>query len=76
METYQGERVKDRIMAAIASLPAEHPLKMAEISQGKRNKDKWGWSIRRKVDKSDSGLVKWCADLILDIYPVMEGMKL
>lgn len=28
------------------------------------------------VDKSDSGLVKWCADLILDIYPVMEGMKL
>lgn len=30
METYQGERVKDRIMAAIASLPAEHSLKKAD----------------------------------------------
>jgi hypothetical protein len=76
METYCGEVVRDKVVAAITSLPAEHPLKIAEISQGKRNKDKWGWSIRRKVDKSDSGLVKWCAETLLAVYTTMEGMEL
>lgn len=75
METYCGESIRDKVVAAITSLPAEHPLRMAEIGQGKRNKEKWGWSIRRKVDKSDSGLVKWCAETLLAIYTVMEGME-
>jgi hypothetical protein len=76
METYCGEVVRDKVVSAITSLPAEHPLKIAEIGQGKRNKEKWGWSIRRKVDKSDSGLVKWCAETLLAIYTIMEGMEL
>ena len=76
METYCGESIRDKVVAAITSLPAEHPLKIAEIGQGKRNKEKWGWSIRRKVDKSDSGLVKWCAETLLAIYTIMEGMEL
>jgi hypothetical protein len=76
METYCGESVRDKVIAAITSLPAEHPLKIAEISQGKRNKDKWAWSIRLKMDKSDSGLVKWCVETLLSIYTVMEGMEL
>lgn len=76
METYCGESVRDKVMAAITSIPAEHPLKMAEISQGKRNKDKWAWSIRQKMDKSDSGLVKWCVETIFSIYTLMEEIDL
>ena len=53
-----------------------HPLKHAELSQGKRNKNKWAWSIKHSIDKADAGLVQWYADKLLSLCTVMEGMKL
>lgn len=76
METYGGEDIRDKILAAIANLPDAHLLKYAELVQGKKNKNKWAWSIKNNIDKSDSGLVKWYIDMIISLYEAMENMAL
>lgn len=76
METYGGEEMKGKISTAIASLPETHPLKHADLVQGKRNKNKWAWSIKYSIDKADAGLVQWYVDKLLSLCTVMEGMKL
>ena len=76
METYQGEEMKEKILTAISKLPSDHLLKGAELGQGKKNKNKWAWSIKRQIDKTDSNLVKWCSDRILAVYIAMEDMTL
>jgi hypothetical protein len=76
METYGGEVVRGKILAAIANIPDAHPLKHAELVQGKRNKNKWAWSLKHNIDKSDAGLVKWYAETLLAVYAVMEDMTL
>ena len=68
--------MKEKILTAISELPSDHPLKGAELSQGKRNKNKWGWSVKQQIDKTDTGLIKWCTDRILAIYITMEDMAL
>lgn len=76
METYGGEEMKGKISAVIASLPGTHPLKHAALLQGKRNKNKWAWSIKHSIDKTDDGLVQWYVDQLLSLCTVMEGMTL
>ena len=76
METYGGEEMKSKISRAIASLPDTHLLKHAELSQGKRNKNKWAWGIKHSIDKADAGLVQWYADKLLSFCTVMEEMTL
>lgn len=76
METYRGEEMKEKILTAVSKLPSDHLLKSAELGQGKKNKNKWAWSIKQRIDKTDPGLVKWCSDRILAIYTTMEDMAL
>jgi hypothetical protein len=76
METYQGEEMKEKILNAISRLSSDHPLQSAELGQGKKNKNKWAWSIKQQIDKTDTNLVKWCSDRILAIYIAMENMVL
>ena len=76
METYGGKDIRDKILAAIAHLPDVHLLKHAELVQGKKNKNKWAWSIKNNMDKSDSGLVKWYIDIIVSLCEAMENMTL
>ena len=76
METYQGEEMKEKILTAMSKLPSDHLLKSAELSQGKKNKNKWAWSIKQQIEKTDSNLVKWCSDRILAVYIAMEDMAL
>ena len=68
--------MKEKILIAMSKLPSDHPLRDAELSQGKKNKNKWAWSIKQQIDKTDLGLVKWCSDRILAIYTTMEDMTL
>ena len=76
METYQGEEMKEKILTAVSKLPSDHPLQSAELGQGKKNKNKWAWSIKQQIEKTDSNLVKWCSDRILAVYIAMEDMAL
>jgi hypothetical protein len=76
METYGGEVMRDKILAAIANLPDTHPLKYAELLQGKRNKNKWAWSIHEAIDKNDNNIIKWYSDRLLAVYAIMEDMAL
>ena len=76
METYRGEEMKEKILTAMSKLPSDHLLKSAELGQGKKNKNKWAWSIKQQIEKTDSNLVKWCSDRILAIYIAMEDMAL
>lgn len=76
METYQGEEMKEKILTAMSKLPSDHPLQSAELGQGKKNKNKWAWSIKQQIDKTDTNLVKWCSDRILAVYIAMEDMAL
>jgi hypothetical protein len=76
METYQGEEMKEKILTSISKLPADHPLKGADLGQGKKNKNKWAWSLKQQIDKTDSGIVKWYTDRILAVYTAMEDMEL
>ena len=69
MVTTHIEEMKDRIYDAISKLPADHLLKTAEHNQFSKKID---WIVRAQIDRSDSSLVKWCADTMLAIYPVME----
>lgn len=76
METYRGEEMKEKILTAMSKLPSDHLLKSAELGQGKKNKNKWAWSIKQQIEKTDSNLVKWCSDRILAVYIAMEDMAL
>ena len=73
-ETYQGEEGRDMIMSAVASAPEGHPVKQAIMSQGKKSKDKWAWTITCKADASDNGLLQWYVDTFLPIYEFLENL--
>ena len=68
LETHGGEEAKAIVENVLAQLPEDNPFKNAEISQGKKNKDKWAWSVLVSMDKNDSQLVQWYADNILNAY--------
>lgn len=76
LETYLGDEAKEKIVAAISKLPADHPLRSAEMNQGARNKNKWGWTLSKSIDKSDSGLVKWYADTLIAFFTAAEEIEL
>ena len=69
MYTCHIEEMNDRIIDTISKLPADHILKTAEYGSTNRKVD---WTIRKQIDRTDSSLVKWCADVMLAMYPVME----
>lgn len=69
MYTTHIEEMNDRIIDAISKLPADHILKTAEYGSYNRKVD---WIIRNQIDRTDSSLVKWCADALIAMYPVME----
>lgn len=73
-ETYQGDEARDMIMAAVANAPEGHPVKQAILSQGKKNKDKWAWTITRQADASDNGLLQWYVDTFLPMYEFLENL--
>lgn len=73
-ETYQGDEARDMIMAAVANAPEGHPVKQAIMSQGKKNKDKWAWTITRQADASDNGLLQWFVDTFLPMYEFLENL--
>lgn len=73
IETFGGDELKNLIDAKVANAPFDHPLKQATVSQGKRNKNKWAWSIAEKIDKADNGLIQWYVDTILAVYTFMEA---
>ena len=71
-ETFGGEEVKSVVEAKIANAPTDHPIKSATIAQGKRNKDKWAWSVSVNMDKYDPALIGWYVDTVLSIYTFIE----
>lgn len=73
-ETYHGDYAMGMIETAVASAPKGHIIKQAAKSQGKKNKDKWAWSIARKVDASDSSLLQWYVDTLLPVYEYFESL--
>ena len=73
-ETYHGDDAMGMIETAVASAPTGHIIKQAAKSQGKKNKDKWAWSIARKVDASDSSLLQWYVDTLLLVYEYFESL--
>ncbi len=76
IETYGGEEIRDKIMSAMLETPDTHPIRQAELTQGKRNKNKWAWSVCHNIDKADGCIVKWYADTILPVYALMEDVIL
>ena len=76
IETYGGEEIRDKIMSAMLETPDTHPIRQAELTQGKRNKNKWAWSICHNIDKADGCIVKWYADTLLPVYTLMEDVIL
>ena len=73
-ETYQGEEGRDMIMSAVASAPEGHLVKQAIMSQGKKSKDKWAWTITCKADASDNDLLQWYVDTLLPVYEYFESL--
>ena len=73
-ETYHGDDAMAMIETAVGSAAADHIVKQATKSQGKKNKDKWAWSIARKVDVSDSSLLQWYVDTLLSAYEYFESL--
>ena len=76
LETYLGVEAKDKIIEAISKLPSDHPLKSAEMSQGKRNKNKWAWDVHKQIGKTDSGLIKWYVETLFAFYTAAEAIDL
>ena len=71
-ETFGGEPAKEAIEAILAKAPADHLIRQAEMSQGKRNKNKWQWGITKTIDRQDSSLIQWYVDTFLAMYKFME----
>ena len=76
LETYGGEETRDKIVSAISNAPDNHPLKSAELSQGKKNKNKWAWSIKHCIDNTDSNIINWYTETLIASYTLMEDMTL
>ena len=73
LETSGGDEIKSLIDSKIALTPEGHVLRNAETEQGKRNKNKWVWAIRKNIDKNSLEIIKWYADVMIDIYRAIEG---
>ena len=73
LETSGGDEIKSLIDSKIALTPEGHVLRNAETEQGKRNKNKWVWAIRKNIDKNSPEIIKWYADVMIDIYRAIEG---
>ena len=71
-ETYGGEVVKQKIEAILEKAPADHIIIQVKMSQGKRNKNKWGWALEKQIDKFDPALVNWYRDVFLAFYSFLE----
>ena len=72
LETFGGEEIKRVVEQKIATAPADHPIRSAVVSQGKKNKNKWNWSIQINIDKYDPTLIQWYVDTVLSMYTLLE----
>ena len=72
-ETYGGEEVKEVIENIFAKQPTDSIVKSAVLSQGKKNKNKWAWTVTANMDKSDKGIIQWYIDVMLAFYNAIEG---
>ena len=59
LETYGGDEVKAVIEDRLSKLPADSLVANAEISQGKKNKNKWAWVVSANMDKKDTNLISF-----------------
>ena len=73
LETYGGDEVKAIIDDLLSKATADSAVRQAELSQGKKNKDKWNWTLINTIDKYDSNIIQWYADTILAFYRAIEG---
>jgi hypothetical protein len=73
LETFGGEEIKRVVEQKIATAPADHPIRSAVVSQGKKNKNKWAWTVTANLDKSDKGIIQWYIDVMLAFYNAIEG---
>lgn len=73
LETYGGNEVKSIIEKILSKAPANSIVRQAELSQGKKNKDKWNWTIITKIDKNDNRIIQWYADAILAFSSLIDG---
>ena len=73
LETYGGDEVKVVIEKILAKAPADSIVRQAELSQGKKNKDKWNWTVVAAIDKNDESIIQWYADAILAFDSLIEG---
>ena len=72
LETYGGEEVKAIIDDLLSKAPADSVVRQAELSPGKKNKDKWNWTLINTIDKYDSNIIQWYTDTILAFYSAIE----
>ena len=73
LETFSGDPVKSELDIRISRTSEDHIIRTAEIEQSKRNKNKWVWAIRKNIDKNSPEIIKWYADVMIDIYRAIEG---
>ena len=73
LETYGGDEVKAVIEDRLSKLPADSLVANAEISQGKKNKNKWAWVVSVNMDKKDKNIISWYSDVILTFYNALQG---
>ena len=71
-ETYGGETVKRKIEEILEKAPADHIIRQVKMSQGKRNKNKWGWAFEKQIDKFDPTIVDWYKETFLAFYTLLE----
>lgn len=71
-ETFGGEETKSIVEGKILNAPEGHVLKRAVMSQGKKNKDKWSWTLSLNIDKSDSNLLNWYVETLMAFYILIE----
>ena len=72
LETTGGDEIKSLIESKIAQTPEDHVLRTVEAEQGKRNKNKWAWAIRKSIDKNGPQLAEWFADVMIAVYRTIE----
>lgn len=71
LETLGGDEVKAVIDNKLAQLPEDNPFKHAELSQGKKNKNKWVWTVSKVMDRDDAQFVQWYVDNVLNAYKAL-----
>lgn len=73
IETNQGESAKELLNSFISDNNISTKIPDLKMRQGKKNKEKWTWSVCDTLEKSDNEIIDWFVYTLILFYHSFEN---